>query len=76
MLGWVYLLPPNCWPSLQDLQNHPAILMEAGAWVSVRRLKSTKSKYVNLIAGMHMVEVIRMVSINCPYKTLEKPLMF
>ena len=42
----------------------------------VHRLKRTKSKYVNLIAGMHMVEVIRMVSISCPYKTLEKPLMF
>jgi len=30
LLGWVYLLPPNCWPSLQYLQNYPLILMEPG----------------------------------------------
>lgn len=75
LLDWVCLLPPNSWPSLQYMQNHPVILIEAGMWFC-SWLKSTKSKYINLIVGMHMDEVIRMVSIKCPYKTLEKPLMF
>lgn len=44
--------------------------------ISLCELKTTKTKYINLTAGVHMDEVIRMVRIKYPYKTLEKPLMF
>lgn len=33
LLGWIYLFPLNCQPSLQYLENHPVILMEAGMGV-------------------------------------------
>lgn len=46
LLDWVCLLPPNSWPSLQYMQNHPVILIEAGMWFC-SWLKSTKSKYID-----------------------------